>query len=548
METKVDRTVSQWEARYASSVDDESPARALVAFNLSQWLLESARLRRTHEIAFAIWNHALESLRLAEGMPVQEVVQLFDAAALMLVETRALTEGATGVSRTLDDLVALHERFRDRLAVFSRHSVFPIDGPRGPVDPEELLRGRASVIHALLSGDAGEALRISERALRGFDTKARGSAVHLKARALAARCRSELGDRRTARRLLEELREECQAPDWESIRCEIGDWHARTYIGTGEERVALEEVEDLLRDSSRLGLALRWTDLMCTRAELLAASDAAEDARDCLRVALFGPRDGECARRYPGSSTFPLPSAEGYRMGFIRARRVLRSDSKDLGEAVDAVLSNTTPAPNPARSRYRGRQMPARMEGDARRVQLHEQALQAVREYEEQQKPFVLYLRKFDVTVLYRAALLGPGLLEVGFYDILPEAYNMLTIQDAKETGGYMGTGTAFDRTVPALNLADDEWENVARFLIGNATTIVSECLMLSSGVRRELEIIDNFGRNQDTLVVLPEPGSSLARLDGDPLVRRFPNAISTELLNHMTLEVIPFVARLLAR
>src|SRR5271166_1517994 len=111
METKVDRTVSQWEARYEASVDDESQARALVAFNLSQWLLESARLRRTHEIALAIWNHALESLRLAEGMPVQEVVQLVDAAALMLVETRALTEGATGVSRTLDDLVALHERF-----------------------------------------------------------------------------------------------------------------------------------------------------------------------------------------------------------------------------------------------------------------------------------------------------------------------------------------------------------------------------------------------------------------------------------------------------
>jgi hypothetical protein len=548
METQLDRTVAHWEGRYAVSVDDKSPARALAAFNLSQWLIETARLRRTNEIALATWNHALASLRLTEGMPAREVVQLIDAAALMLVETRALTEGATGVSRTLDDLVAMHERFRDRLAVFNRNSVIPLDGPTGPVDPEELLRGRGSVMHALLSGDAAEALRISERALRGFDPQARGSAVYLKARAIAARCRSELGDRRTARRSLEELREECQSPGWEGIRCEIGDWHARTYIGTGEERVGLEEVEDLLGASSRLGFALRWTDLMCTRAELLAALDAAEEARDCLRVALFGPRDGECARRYPEASTFPLPSAEGYRMAFIRARRLLRSDSKDLGEAIDAVLSNTTPAPVPARSRYRGRQMPARKEGDARRVQLHEQALQAVREYEEQHKPFVLYLRKFDITVLYGAALLGPGLLEVGLYDILPETYNMLTIQDATETTGYMGTGIAFDRTVPALNLADDEWEDVARFLIANATAIVSECLMLSGGVRRELEIIDNFGRNQDTLLVLPEPGSYLARLDGDPLVRRFPNAISTEMLNRMALEEISFVARLLGR
>jgi hypothetical protein len=100
------------------------------------------------------------------------------------------------------------------------------------------------------------------------------------------------------------------------------------------------------------------------------------------------------------------------------------------------------------------------LEGDARRTQLHEQALLALREFEERDKPFVLYFRKFDVTVLHRAALLDPRLLEVGLFDILPESCNMLTIQDSRELGGYTGTGIAFDRTVPALNLADDHWED----------------------------------------------------------------------------------------
>jgi tetratricopeptide (TPR) repeat protein len=504
-------------------------------------------LRRSAKIALATWNHALECMRLAEGMPVQEVVELIDRAALLLVEVRALTEGASGVFRTLNDLVALHERFRERLEVFNRHSVIPLSGPGGLVDPEDLLRGRASAMYAILSGRAAEAFRILERALRNWDQQTRGSPYHLMARNLSARCLHELGDRRTARRLLEQLLDECVSSDLHALRCEIGDLHAQTHIGTGEEPRAFRAVDDLLRYSSNHGLALRWTNLMCTRAELLAGAGDDDAARACFRLALLGPREGECVQLWPEACSFPLPSLEGYRWAFMRAQRILSSRSDSTTTAVDEALRNTNPPPIQERSKYRGRRMPPRVEGEvARRAQLHAQALQALREFHDQRKPFVLYLRKFDITVLHRSALLGPGLLEVGLYDILPESYNMLTIQDSTGTGSYTGTGHAFDRTVPALRLEDDNWQEVARFLIAHAAAIVSECLMLSEGVRAELEIIDCLGRNNDTLVVLPPSGGYLQSLSDDPLVGKFPNTIAAEVLRDIPLTEVPFVARLL--
>ena len=297
----------------------------------------------------------------------------------------------------------------------------------------------------------------------------------------------------------------------------------------------------------RRGLAWRSAGrTSCTRAELFEASGAVEEARACFRVALLGPREGDDSHRWPEAGFFPLPSEQGYRLAFMRAQSTLSTRADQLTTPVEEFLRRTIPAPIPERSKYRGRRTPPRLEGDARRTQLHEQALLALREFEDRDKPFVLYLRKFDVTVLRRAALLGPGLLEVGLFDILPESCNMLTIQDSRELGGYTGTGIAFDRTVPALNLADDHWEEVARYLIANAKAIVAECLMLPEGVRTELETIDRLGRNEHALLVLPGPGGSLRRIDDDPLIRRFPHLVWAEVLSEVDLAEIPFVARLL--
>jgi hypothetical protein len=363
MDTLTHRAVVAYEAKYRSAAKQGPVAQALAAFDLVQWLLESGRLRRADEIAVAMWQHALESLHLSEGMPVQEVVQLVDAAALMLVELRTVTEGTTGVRRTLDDLVALHERFRERLAVFNRHSIVPVAGPEGPVDRKELLRGRASALEALLAGDPAKALRIVKRALESWAADPRGSAYHVKARLLAAYCLHHLGRDSTCRELLEELRDERAAREWQSLGCEIGDLHARTQVGSGTEHAALDALEALLDSASHAGLALRCTDLMCTRAELLAASGDRAGAQTAIRHALLGGCDDEaCAQRWPEAHLFPSPSEEGYRTAFLRMRPLTSAGMDETAALLDKVLLRTLPPNVPTRSKYCGRRMPRRLE------------------------------------------------------------------------------------------------------------------------------------------------------------------------------------------
>jgi hypothetical protein len=538
------RLLADREERYARSRLEGPLDRAFAGFHLSQLLLESGMLRRCGQVADDTWEHALEGLRLSEGMPAQEVVQLFDAAAFMLTELRTLTEGIGGVRRTLDDLVAMHERFRNRLAVFNAVAVIPLDGPQGAVNPHELLRGRPSALLAALKGRPDEALAIIETALDGWAPQP-ASGFYLKTRALQARCLNELGERSASRGLLEELIDQCPA-DLQSLRCEFGNQYAHTYIGSGETKRGIASADEWLALAARSGLALRWTDLMCTRAALLHSSGADDEARACFRSALVGPRESDHLQSWPEASSFPLPSAEWYRLVFVEARRVLRDRDDSLTREIDDVLQRTVPPPVPGRSKYRGRTIPVRLKGDARREQLHAQALQVIDEFETQAKPFVLYFRKFDIIILHRAALLGPGLLEVGLYDVLPESCNMLTIQNSRDAAAYSGDGTVWDRTVPALHLEDDSWAAVAEHLIANALAIVSECLVLSPGVLAELQMIDRLRRHADTLLVLPE--GILPTIDGDPLIQGFPNTVRGARLSDVSLTQIPFFARLIER
>ena len=134
----------------------------------------------------------------------------------------------------------------------------------------------------------------------------------------------------------------------------------------------------------------------------------------------------------------------------------------------------------------------------------------------------------------------------MGLYDVLPESYNMLTIQNSRDAAAYSGDGTVWDRTVPALHLEDDSWAAVAEHLIANALAIVSECLVLSPGVLAELQMIDRLRRHADTLLVLPE--GILPTIDGDPLIQGFPNTVRGARLSDVSLTQIPFFARLIER
>jgi hypothetical protein len=160
MDATIVRAVKLWNAKYTSLAGANSLERSHAAFQFAQWLIEAGQLRKADGIATEAWSSALESLRLSDGMPVQEVVQIIDGAGFMLLEVRTLTEGVSGVTRTLSDLLALHHRFRERLITFNRHSVIPVDCPPDDTPPEEILRGRASALLSLLSGDPSAALLV----------------------------------------------------------------------------------------------------------------------------------------------------------------------------------------------------------------------------------------------------------------------------------------------------------------------------------------------------------------------------------------------------
>ena len=67
MDTPTHRAVVAYEAKYELAAEEGPVAQAMAALGLVQWLLESGRLRRAGEVALAMWQHALESLRLSEG-------------------------------------------------------------------------------------------------------------------------------------------------------------------------------------------------------------------------------------------------------------------------------------------------------------------------------------------------------------------------------------------------------------------------------------------------------------------------------------------------
>jgi len=167
------------------------------------------------------------------------------------------------------------------------------------------------------------------------------------------------------------------------------------------------------------------------------------------------------------------------------------------------------------RRRYRG--------VTSSREQLHDAAVQVVEEYENEGSPFVLYLRKFDITVLHGQNEVDRYLVENYLLDNLPAGVNLLTVQDADDLPG---DRTVFARRAPALLLDDRNWEGVVDVLVWRAELIVSECLMLSAGVRFELDAAVRHGKTDQTVLILPPPDSPFETLDDHELVQGFTRVI----------------------
>jgi hypothetical protein len=170
----------------------------------------------------------------------------------------------------------------------------------------------------------------------------------------------------------------------------------------------------------------------------------------------------------------------------------------------------------------------------ANREQLHAAALQVIDDFTQAGVPYLLYLRKFDVHVLHGPDDEDRELLENHLFDEMSElGVNVISIQEPGDAvASYVGSDIAFARRAPALSLADDQWVEYVRPLIADADLIVSECLMLSEGVRGELEFAYSTGAIDRIALLLPPPGSPFAPVDDEPAVQFVPRAVYAHQLN----------------
>jgi hypothetical protein len=155
---------------------------------------------------------------------------------------------------------------------------------------------------------------------------------------------------------------------------------------------------------------------------------------------------------------------------------------------------------------------------------LYGKGVKVIREYTNEGKPFVLYLRKFDIDVLHGQNPIDRHLTDNYIMSNLPQGVNLITILDASELTDVKGTPTA--RLAPSLSLPHTAWKSVVDVLIKEADMIVSECHMLTEGVTYELKSCLRHDKEDQTVLILPPPNSFLKTIDDEELVQMFPRCI----------------------
>jgi hypothetical protein len=157
-----------------------------------------------------------------------------------------------------------------------------------------------------------------------------------------------------------------------------------------------------------------------------------------------------------------------------------------------------------------------------------DKAAKVIEEYNNEGKPFVLYLRKFDIDILHGKNKTERYLIDNYLVNNLPQDVNVIAIHNSKE--GVLSKlpydFPAYFRNVPSLNLPDTTWEVDVEQLIERSDLIVSECIMLSPGVKSELYTCHKHNKNHQTVLILPPPQSSVRTIDDDKLIQMFPRCI----------------------
>jgi hypothetical protein len=443
-------------------------------------------------------EHALAGLRKTEGLPTREGMDAYDLAFYAIMTIAAAGGDAAGPAHVLDEMVASHERAQTVLANYNRQVPFPMPGPTGEVNAEELLDGRPAALVAMLDGRPADAVRILAAQVAGRPDNWPESNKDLAVNLLLLRAKIAAGRHDEARDLIARLRPVADRRDDVPARCELATAAAALLLAAGDAAAALAATDDFLNPAATGDLVLVRNELLTVRAEALRAFGRTAEA------------DATAAEVRDVSAAAPISPAS-------RPRR-----------------------PKPAAEPH--------LTGPERRRQLHEAALAVVEDYNARGLPFALYFRKYDILVAHGPMEFGPQLVENVLADAMPPGAHVLTIQAHNDWAEYSGAGHFMDRSAPALYVGDDEWEAVATQLIPFADLIVSECYMLSPGVRFELDLAYRANRWDRTVLLLPPLRSPLAVIDSDPLIQMFPRCVWADSLHTHPLPDASVVRDLIAR
>ena len=515
------------ESAYRLAPGDRPPwDAAILAAHAGQAHLAAGNLWEAMTWSQRGWSHARMGMRKTQGIAVREVMDAYDWSANTMARIYFRAGQPAEVRRLIDDLVAIHRHARDSIREFNESSVFPLSGPEGPITPSDLAEGRLA---AILAFGEGRVLDIAPPTLGAADTVAGREIRTLMLRAAVADARED------AEGLLLSLRKSAEERDDTADECELaGLAHSRR--GTSGH-AALALIDVYLARAEACGLGEHWRDMELARAQSLCDSDDRAGARRAAESALFGA-DGVRGAIADSDWTAGrhavaiIEAAGGQIDGQVRARI-------DEGKLPDRPSPPAGTARRPHVSTERG---------VAARRDMHAAALAVLDTYEKDGMPFAVYFRKFDIDVLHGPFDLGPKLTENALRDALPPAVEVVTIQQQSDISSYDLGASRMRREAPALALGNDAWAAVASALIQAADLIVSEPLMLSDGVRLELQMIYDVQRWDRTVLVLPPLDSYLATIDNDPLIQMFPRCIWADSLHDESLTDSPVMTDLLAR
>jgi len=170
------------------------------------------------------------------------------------------------------------------------------------------------------------------------------------------------------------------------------------------------------------------------------------------------------------------------------------------------------------------------------RNERHTQALDIVRQQEEDGRPFILYLRDFrggERVVREQHHERHPFTIDNKLLEQVSPDIGVVFIQsEAEEKHWEQRPSNELGPQGPGLQLPNDGWQQVAARLIELAEVIFVDAPLLSAGTRFELETCLSKSRVHHTVVVLDAPNhmrwqqSHTSADEGNELIQRFTRVV----------------------